>query len=252
MIVGLDLGTVHLGACVALGGIPLTIADAGTPPVNRHDLDATARDTRAWVDHWWGAAPFPPDVVIELGALYIPKDASPQQARAMAENHATMSALLALIYQALPGPFYRVHVIARRTWSSRVVPHHQGGVSNVEASAGLAAWLDPASAWPLLSDQHRRDACGAIIGHLLGAPLRSSRPNKPGRKRKPRPPRPPTPRQLAERRQDAAADRLLEGAQARLAALPPPTAPPPPPRCPHGCGATPHAGLCRRPYGRQP
>lgn len=219
MLVGLDLGSRYLGVVVASATLPLRIIDSATPEVDRHDLDATARMLRALVDKY---APhgLPPDVVVELGAFYPPKGATPQQIVAMAENHKTMERLLDRIHEALPGPFYRVVTIARRTWSSRVVPHHKGGVSNAEANAGLPTWLDPAGAWPKLSDQHRRDACGACIGYLLGAPKREPRPTKGKRKRKPykpRPKRPPTARELALLAHDARADALLEEAQSRLA-----------------------------------
>lgn len=212
MIIGLDLGTRHLGVVVAGDAIPLQIVDASTPTVDPHDLDATAREVRVLVDRLAGGA-LPPGVVVELGALYIPLGSSPQKAQAMAEAHATMGRLLDRIYEAVPGPYYRVVTIARRTWSSRVVPHHMGGVSNAEARAGLGAWLDPSSAWPLVADQHRADACGAILGWLLGP---SSRPYVAGRRRNRRK-RPLLPATIARLKHDARVERLLPAAAERIA-----------------------------------
>lgn len=165
-IVGVDLGSRRLGFVVAGSSIPLRIHHADTAEVNPHALGGTADAIRRLVDGRTDG--LPPDVVVEYGTLYIPHDATPQQAQAMAAAHEVMASLLLLIRQALPGPLYRVHTIARRTWSSRVVPHHRGNVSNQEARAGLAQWLDPEGNWPKLSDQHRVDATGAVLGWLLG------------------------------------------------------------------------------------
>lgn len=264
MIIGLDLGTRHLGVVVAGDAIPLQIVDASTPAVNPHDLDATAREVRVLVDRLAGGA-LPPGVVVELGALYIPLGSSPQKAQGMAEAHATMGRLLDRIYEAVPGPYYRVVTIARRTWSSRVVPHHMGGVSNAEARAGLGAWLDPSSAWSLVADQHRADACGAILGWLLGP---ASRPYVAGRRRNRR--SKIQPRTIARHRHSSHVERLADAAAARLAAaasamlhsgprhLPtdkrqprPLPAPLPPCSCgprgsPRGSASGPHARHCAR------
>ncbi len=246
-IVGLDLGSAKLGAVAAFAGLPLRVIGAQTLPVDRHSLAPTADHLRAEVDALAAACGEVPEIVIEFGALYIPKDASPQAARAMAANHETMSTLLLLIWQAMPGPVYRTATIARRSWSSRVVPHTQGGVTTAASNAGLAAYLDPAGNWIELADQHRRDAVGAIVGWLLGAPVRESRPWKAGRIRKrykPKP-RPPSPRALAKRAQDAAADALLEAAQARVAAVVLPLPRYVEPLRPCGCGQRgPHRDGC--------
>lgn len=174
-IFGLDLGTVRLGLVIAPPSLPLRVLDARTLVIDRHNLGPVADWVRAGLDEN-AVEGLPPDVVVELGPLYIPAGANAAKARAMAANHAGMEALLTLIYQACPGPLYQIVTIARRTWSSRVVPHHRGGVSNAEASAGLAAHLDPAGLWPLLSTQDTRDAAGAVIGYLLGVPRRKVRP----------------------------------------------------------------------------
>lgn len=175
MILGLDLGTAHLGVVVAAAPVlPLRILDARKLDIDKNDLGPVADWVRAGADAN-ATDGVPPDLVVEFGALYIPAGASEQKARAIAENHSAMKALLVLIWQACPGPFYRVETIARRTWSARVLPAHQGGITNAEASAALAPHVDPAGRWPLLSDQHRRDAAGAIVGHLLGSPGRGRR-----------------------------------------------------------------------------
>lgn len=211
MILGLDLGTAHLGVVIASHALPLRILDARTLDIDKHDLGPVADWVRAGADAN-ATDGVPPDIVAEMGALYIPADAGPAQARAMAVNHARMDALLSLIYQACPGPVYRVTTIARRSWSSRIVPRHRGGLTNAEASAGLAAHLDPAGRWPLLSDQHRRDACGAVLGYLIGAPQRAYVPGKAGGKRVRC-----TPATLARRVHDAAMDALVEEAAGRVA-----------------------------------
>lgn len=205
-IIGLDLGTAMLGVVVARPAVPLHVLVADTPKVNKHDLDATAGAVRALVDRYT-AGGTPPDIVAEFGKFYPPNGATPQQIVAMAANHALMTKLLDLICAACPGPYFRVATIARRTWSSRVVPHHAGGVSNADATAGLAQWLDPEGAWPLLADQHRRDAAGALIGYLRGPNERAARQ---GRRRA-------SERTKARAAHDARCEALLEAGLARVA-----------------------------------
>lgn len=192
-VLGLDLGTKTMGIVLAEHVVPLRVLDAASVRVNVHDPEGSAAKVRALADQHAVR-----DVVVEFGPLYIPATATPQQARAMAENHRVMDKQLDRICAACPGPFYRVTTISRRTWSARVVPHHQGGIGNAEARAGLATWLDPLGAWPLLADQHRVDAAGALVGWLLG-PAKAKRRRRSGR---PSPP-PLTPAEqtaLAERR----------------------------------------------------
>jgi hypothetical protein len=211
LIIGLDLGTAALGVVIARNTLPLYVTDATTINVTA-DLGALADEIRALADRL-ARAPLPPDIICELGPLYIPVGASPQKARAVAANHATMERLLDRICQACPGPWYRVTPIARHTWASRVVPHQSGGVSTAQARTALPANLDPHGRWLLLADQHTRDAAGALIGHLLG-PAPKARPRR----------RSTSPglslAALSRRAHDAAADALLVAAQARAALLP--------------------------------
>lgn len=212
--IGLDLGTKTMGIVLAEHVMPLRVLDAGSVKIN--DPGAMADNVRSMVDQY-ASGGFPAAITVEFGPLYIPATATPQQARAMAENHRTMDRQLDRIYAACPGPIYRVATISRRTWSSRVVPHHQGGITNQEARAGLASWLDPLGAWPLLTDQHRVDAAGALVGWLLGPSKATSGSRSRSRSR----PSKLSPKTLARLAHDARLDALLTGQMARVAEAPP-------------------------------
>lgn len=173
-IMGLDLGSRHLGAVVSAEALPLRPLSRRWD-VDPRDLGPAADRVRREVD---GLAELdgslPPDVVVEFGALYMPKDVSSQAAQKIAEAHATCGRLLDLIWRACPGPYYQVTTITRASWSHRVVPHTAGGITDVMANDGLRTHVDP-DMWAALTSQDERDAAGALVGHLLPAPARSSR-----------------------------------------------------------------------------
>lgn len=237
-IVGIDLGTARLGVVVAHPTLPLRVVDADVLDVNPLYLAPSADWIRAGLDEY-AVNGIPPDVVVEFAPLYIPDGASAAKARAMAGNHSIMKDLLNLIYAACPGPVYQVAIIGRRSWSARVVPGHKGGITNAESNAGLADHLDPAGRWPLIQHQDTRDAAGAIVGYLLGAPHREARQGKSGAKRKQRPyvsPPRVIARRAAEAAQDAVADRCLAAGIGSVSTLPLPIRLPSPCCRPCGCG----------------
>lgn len=253
-IVGLDLGTVYLGLVVARDSLPLYVLAADTWRINKDDLGPVADRMRAELDALADPGGLPPRLVMEIGTLYIPVGSDEKKSWAMATAHARAERLRDLIFAACPGPWYHTDTIPRRTWSSRVKPHHKGGVSDEEANEALVKHLDAYGAWTSLSDQHRRDACGAVLGDIIGSHgerVTSSRaPGVKGKRNRKRVPyvykEPP---HLTKRRaEDARLDALCEEGALRILAAPPrvvmePSAPPRP--C--ACGSRgPHRAACKR------
>lgn len=218
-IMGLDLGSRHLGAVVSAEALPLRPLSRRWD-VDPRDLGPTADRVRREVDGLAGLdGSLPPDVVVEFGALYMPKDVSSQAAQKIAEAHATCGRLLDLVWRACPGPFYQVTLITRASWSHRVVPHTSGGITDAMANEGLRTHVDPGM-WTALVSQDERDAAGALVGHLLGACARTST-RRNGRKRN-RPLYVSPPHVLARRAHDARLDALCEAGALRILASPPP------------------------------
>lgn len=172
MILALDLGSRRCGMLLALPALPLVVPPGGhqTLDVDKGDLGPVASQIEAMVASGNVSA-----VVVEHGPLYLGDDWPPAKRVAVAQAHEVASRLherILTICETRPIP---CHTIARNTWAHRVVPHHQGGVSNEESNAALTARVDPET-WARLADQDQRDAAGALVGFLLGGATAGPRP----------------------------------------------------------------------------
>lgn len=253
MLLSLDLGSRHVGLVALEDSLPARVIASAYLSVDPADLNRTSAQIigslELAVKTSADLAQPPPRMIIEWGRFYVPAKATPQATAAagaaMGEARDPMICLRDRVEQRCQALGVAVVRIQAKVWRSRI-----GCQGRDDVAVALA--LSNHTPIDRLLTEHEQDAAGAAIGVLVGERSGAKPSTKRQGGKRVRPPRPPTPRQLARARQDAAADRLLPSAQARLAALPPPSPSVSPPRCPHGCGAPPHAGLCRRPYGRQP
>lgn len=171
-LLGLDLGSRRCGMVLAPPALPLAVPVAGhqTLDVDKGDLAPVASQIGAMVASGNVSA-----VVVEHGPLYLGADWPPAKRVAVAQAHEVASRLHERILTICAGIEVPCHTIARNTWAHRVVPHHQGGVSNEASNAGLPAHVDPET-WGRLADQDQRDAVGALVGYLLGGAPAGPRP----------------------------------------------------------------------------
>lgn len=171
-LLGLDLGSRRCGMVLAPEALPLVIPIAGhqTLDVDKGDLGPVASQIEAMVASGNVSA-----VVVEHGPLYLGADWPPAKRVAVAQAHEVASRLHERILTICTGHAIPCHTIARNTWAHRVVPHHQGGVSNDLSNAALPAHVDP-EAWGRLADQDQRDAAGVLVGYLLGGAPAGPRP----------------------------------------------------------------------------
>lgn len=163
-IAAFDLGSAHLGyvvtesppagSLVCLLREPTTLrADESVP-----DLIALLLADRVSI------------LILEIGPLYIPRDATPQAARQIATNHAACEVQAARLEDACKAIGIEVHRLARSSWSARLVRGQTDGEGNRVPSRMarelVRERLDPAGYLP--ADQHQIDAAGALLGHLAG------------------------------------------------------------------------------------
>lgn len=165
-----DPGSRRLGAVVGeTRAEPWTLGDVGRLDVigaqpfevDAHDLAAAAGAAVEW------AAGFGVEgAIIERGALYMPAKVTPQAARAIAVNHATMSKLADIIEAVARELGWTVRTVARATWVHAVIPRKQGGITDAMILAALPNFLAAESmAW--LNTKDLRDAAGALLWSLL-------------------------------------------------------------------------------------
>jgi hypothetical protein len=228
ILVGLDLGSRHLGLVVLRrgfgafdGAAAVVPGGAGVYPITldvdpaRIGLVVTMALDRA---EDAGASA----LVVEHAPWFPPGGASPGGLKISQANWLVTHDLLDALRRESPIP---VHVIARQTWAHRVVPRHRGGVTDADVTRALPALLDPASL-ALLTDTHQRDAAGAVLGYLLApAPKVPREPMAKGD----RPPR------KAKRRAGKNDAWIARRSQARLEA-----------RRARGCTCAPGAAKCPR------
>lgn len=188
-VVGYDLGSAQMGAAFLADTLPLDVLHAVTLGVDPKDLDVVVavavelavrmRATRAAIEH--GMKFHPPWFSIPEGSTATQIKAilerRQRQIISMAEEHAICGKLQEKLSSALQAAGIEAVTWARETWAHRVVPHHQGGVSNAEAKAGVRALCAPGS-WEALSDDHQRDAAGTACMWLIDPPARPKRPSR--------------------------------------------------------------------------
>jgi hypothetical protein len=169
-IAGIDLGSAWLAVVTAEDDLPLRLTEEPrTFAVDPKDLDVVvsvvvellvkAGVTRAAIEH---------------GNPYAPEGASAAAITAMWAAHTVCTRLDERITAALQREGIEVMTMARRTWSSRVVPHHQGGVSQAKSNEGVRARCAD-GAWERLhvvepmkaGAQHQIDAAGVLLGAWL-------------------------------------------------------------------------------------
>lgn len=157
---------------LALPALPLVVPLGGhqTLDVDKGDLAPVAGQIEAMLMSGHVEA-----IVVEHGPFYPRMDKSAAANAAMAAAHGIASRLHERILTLCADLLLPCHTIARNTWAHRVVPHHQGGVSNEEGNAALSGRVDPET-WARLADQDQRDAAGALVGHLLGGATVGPRP----------------------------------------------------------------------------
>ncbi len=205
-IAGIDLGSAWLAVVTAEDDLPLRLVEEPrTIAVDPKDLDVAvsvvvdllvkAGVTRAAIEH---------------GPPYPPKDANQAALMAIWAAHNVCTRLDERITAALQREGIEAVTMAYRTWSSRVVPHHQGGVSQalskdgVRARCAEGAWerlhvVEPAKA----GAQHQIDAAGVLLGAwLLDQEPRARRYRYRDRRKDKSAPRPDefTPEERAERK----------------------------------------------------
>lgn len=177
MILSLDLGSRRIGAVLAPPSLPLRpVGKPVTVDVDPENIDPTVAHLAELLDAGRVSA-----VILEHAPLYMPAGKSPAAYAAIATAHEVCSRLherITLLCRERKIPTLGTTqkgmshpAVSRQTWAHRVVPHHQGGITDAAANAGLEVHVDPA-AWALLTDQDQRDAAGALVGHLLPAPRR--------------------------------------------------------------------------------
>lgn len=167
-IAGIDLGSVRLAVVLGVEELPLRLASpARTLKVDPKDLDVVvgvvvemliqAGVTRAAIEH---------------GAPYVPKGADEAAAAAMWRAHTVCTRLEERLYPPLRAAGIEVVTMARRTWSSRVVPHHRGGISEAESNDGVRGFCGEGVYESFVDQDGRRDqdqidAAGVLLGAWL-------------------------------------------------------------------------------------
>lgn len=184
---GIDLGSAWLAAVVAADDLPARwTEEPRTFAVDPRDLDVVvAVVVELFIKSGVTRA------AIEFGRFYSGESPSAGQATAMGNAWGIMHTLEHLFGNALRAAGIEVLTMARRTWSSRLVPHHQGGISTADSNAGVEAKCAEGE-YARLLDQHQRDAAGVLLGAWLVDPERRRRHQKYRDRRKdPTAPRPP-------------------------------------------------------------
>lgn len=185
MIFALDLGSRHTAAVLAPAVLPLVVApgDAVTIPTDPADLARAVAVVRQILDGGDIEA-----VILEIAPrFFAPKNVTPKAHASMSEAYTVCRVLADRIEMACVERKILCVRMARQTWAHRVVPHSRG-VTNEAAAAGVRAHTEPVS-WGALTDEHQRDAGGALIGYLLGLEVAAATAERMSR-RKPATPRP--------------------------------------------------------------
>lgn len=180
MIGGIDLGSVWLAAVVGEDELPLRLPVA---PLTLGVDERSPEIVVAVVVKFFIRSGVT-RAAIEFGRFFAGDAPTSGGATASANAWGVMKVLEHLFARELRAAGIEVLTVGRRTWSSRLVPHHQGGISNAESNAGVKAKCAP-EAWATLSDrgdgvdpQHRIDAAGVLLGAWLVEPARRLRHHK--------------------------------------------------------------------------
>ncbi len=163
-LAALDLGSRYIGAVVCdPWAVPLTDDDAATTldvpwravgTGERPDTAAACALVMGWLRAHGVAG-----VVVEIGKLYFPKDASDGAKHAMATAHEAMFALSEMLRRDCAREGIACNEVARATWAAWLM----GGVArgDRDVARSLERFYAP---WDLerLTDTHRRDAAAAL------------------------------------------------------------------------------------------
>lgn len=185
-LAGIDLGSRYIGAVVCdPWAAPLAGDDAATTidvpwravgSSERPDTAAACALVMSWLRAHGVAG-----VVIEIGKLYFPKDASDGAKHAMATAHEAMFALSEMLQRDCAREGIACREVGRSTWAAWLM----GGVArgDRDVSRALERYYAP---WDLdrLTDTHRRDAAAALAWAIHGATA-DVKPKKPRAKKCP-------------------------------------------------------------------
>lgn len=188
-IIGFDLGSASMGVTALADALPIEVIHAVTLGVDAKDLDAVVAvavelavrmgATRAAIEH--GMKFHPPYFSIPEGSTGAQINSILARHRArtasMAEEHAICGELQKRLTIALQAAGIETVTCARESWAHRVVPHHQGGITNAVAYEGLRARCAEGS-WERLRDPHQRDAGGVACMWIIEPPARPKRPSR--------------------------------------------------------------------------
>lgn len=159
---GIDLGSRWLAPVVAEDALPLRLA----APPQTLQVDPENPEIVVGVVVELFVAAGVTRAAVEFGRFYAGESPTPGQATATANAWGVMLILKHLFQRELAAVGIELIVMERRTWSSRLVPHHKGGVKTAESNDAIRARCAD-GVYEQLSDQHQRDAAGVLLGAWL-------------------------------------------------------------------------------------
>lgn len=209
LVIGLDLGSRRLGVVITHDALPLRAVVAITVIVDPTDLGPAVAIVDALLELHQ-----PSLAVIEHARFFVPSGASPQKIQAMAEAHGVCERLHERLSVALAARAVQTETIPRASWAHRVVPHTQGGITDLMARTAIEGHV--IEGWEEIArGQDTIDAAGVIFGLLMPKPRRRqryrcrNRPRKtPERSREERAERRRMTHRMAARKRRGTADRL--------------------------------------------